>query len=147
MRRLLKNRKALSPVVAAIILIAVTVAVSIAVAAWMGALTVGFMQTEELKFINYGWDTSSPTTYIVLNVKNTGSQPVTITDVRVSDALAYVDGESVLSETLEAGGSISLNITRSAGAPYTEYTSGVQYEFTVTTAKGNPFGPYVKRAP
>ncbi|MGQ9565095.1 MAG: archaellin/type IV pilin N-terminal domain-containing protein, partial [Candidatus Bathyarchaeales archaeon] len=37
MRKLFKSRKALSPVVAAIILIAVTVAVSIAVAAWMGA--------------------------------------------------------------------------------------------------------------
>jgi len=35
MKKLLKSKKALSPVVAAIILIAVTVAVSIAVAAWM----------------------------------------------------------------------------------------------------------------
>jgi flagellin-like protein len=43
--KILKNRKALSPVVASIILIAVTVAVSIAVAAWMGALTIGFMGT------------------------------------------------------------------------------------------------------
>ncbi|TET56281.1 hypothetical protein E3J51_05155, partial [Candidatus Bathyarchaeota archaeon] len=48
MKKLLKSRKALSPVVAAIILIAVTVAVSIAVAAWMGALTFTFMQTEQV---------------------------------------------------------------------------------------------------
>jgi flagellin-like protein len=41
------NRRALSPVVASIILIAVTVAVSIAVAAWMGALTVGFMENSQ----------------------------------------------------------------------------------------------------
>ena len=45
LRKIRKNSKALSPVVASIILIAVTVAVSIAVAAWMGALTVGFMDT------------------------------------------------------------------------------------------------------
>ena len=146
MRRLLKNRKALSPVVAAIILIAVTVAVSIAVAAWMGALTVGFMQTEELAFINYGWDTSGTTTYIVINIKNIGSQPLTLTEVRISDALAYVDGESVLSETLEAGGSVSFNITRN-DAGTTVYTSGVKYEFAVITAKGNAFGPYIKTAP
>jgi flagellin-like protein len=44
LRKIRKNAKALSPVVASIILIAVTVAVSIAVAAWMGALTVGFME-------------------------------------------------------------------------------------------------------
>jgi flagellin-like protein len=49
MKKLWKNVKALSPVVAAIILIAVTVAVSIAVAAWMGALTFTFTKTEELK--------------------------------------------------------------------------------------------------
>jgi flagellin-like protein len=40
-----KNVKALSPVVASIILIAVTVAVSIVVAAWMGALTFTFTAT------------------------------------------------------------------------------------------------------
>jgi flagellin-like protein len=51
-RKLKKNAKALSPVVASIILIAVTVAVSIAVAAWMGALVVGQMSTEEVKITN-----------------------------------------------------------------------------------------------
>ena len=146
MRRLLKNRKALSPVVAAIILIAVTVAVSIAVAAWMGALTVGFMQTEELAFINYGWDTTGTTTSILINIKNIGSQPLTLTEVRITDTPAYVDGESVLSETLDAGGSVSFNITRNALGT-TAYTSGVKYEFAVITAKGNTFGPYIKTAP
>ena len=48
MKKFHKNKNALSPVVAATILIAVTVAVSIAVAAWMGSLTVGFMETSEL---------------------------------------------------------------------------------------------------
>ncbi len=47
-----KSRKALSPVVASIILIAVTVAVSIAVAAWMGALTFNFMATEQVNITN-----------------------------------------------------------------------------------------------
>jgi len=41
---MMKERKALSPVVASIILFAVTVAVGIAVAAWMGALTFNFMK-------------------------------------------------------------------------------------------------------
>lgn len=40
---MLKSRKALNPVVASIILIAVVVAGSIAVAAWMGALAFNFM--------------------------------------------------------------------------------------------------------
>ena len=41
LRKLKKNSKALSPVVASIILIAVTVAVSVVVAAWMGGMTIG----------------------------------------------------------------------------------------------------------
>ena len=52
MRKLQHNAKALSPVVASIILIAVTVAVSIAVAAWMGGLSSSFMQTEQVSIAN-----------------------------------------------------------------------------------------------
>ena len=76
MRRLFKSKKALSPVVASIILIAVTVAVSIAVAAWMGALTFTFMKTEELKITNLAW--TSSTTVATLSLQNSGTSPLTI---------------------------------------------------------------------
>ena len=46
-RKFRKNAKALSPVVASIILIAVTVAVSVVVAAWMGGMTIGLMGNAE----------------------------------------------------------------------------------------------------
>ena len=62
MRKLLKSKKALSPVVAAIILIAVTVAVSIAVAAWMGSMTFTFMETEELKITSVDFHTVTTVT-------------------------------------------------------------------------------------
>jgi len=139
MKRLLKSRKALSPVVAAIILIAVTVAVSIAVAAWMGALTFTFMQTEELAFTNYGWGANNA--YILISVKNTGSADVTISEVRINDVACADDGITT-PYSLTAGSSVTLNVTRTGG-----YTSGVKYEFKVVTAKGNSFGPYIKTAP
>ena len=47
LRKIKKNSKALSPVVASIILIAVTVAVSVVVAAWMGGMTIGLMGNAE----------------------------------------------------------------------------------------------------
>ncbi len=50
--KILKSKKALIPVVASIILIAVIVAVSIAVAAWMGALTIGFMGSSSVTITN-----------------------------------------------------------------------------------------------
>ena len=46
-RKFKKSTKALSPVVASIILIAVTVAVSVVVAAWMGGMTIGLMGSAE----------------------------------------------------------------------------------------------------
>jgi flagellin-like protein len=139
MKRLLKSRKALSPVVAAIILIAVTVAVSIAVAAWMGALTFTFMQTEEMSFTNYQWGASNA--YCQIQVKNTGSSDLSISEVRVNDVVAADDGITT-PHTLAPGGTVDLNITRTGG-----YTSGVKYEFKVITAKGNTFGPYIRTAP
>ena len=74
-RKFSKNAKALSPVVASIILIAVTVAVSIAVAAWMGGLSIGFMQTEQLTITNVR--VTSATTMTV-SVRNTGSTNIIV---------------------------------------------------------------------
>ncbi|MBE0512941.1 hypothetical protein IBX38_07815 [Candidatus Bathyarchaeota archaeon] len=136
MKKLLKSKKALSPVVAAIILIAVTVAVSIAVAAWMGALTFTFMQTEELTFTSYTWGTNN--TYIEITVKNTGSGALTISQVQVGGVAA--DDVTITPSALEPGDPATIRITQS-------FTSGVKYEFAVITAKGNTFGPYIKTAP
>ena len=140
MKRFLKSRKALSPVVAAIILIAVTVAVSIAVAAWMGALTFTFMQTEELSFTSYTWGTSNA--YCLIQIKNIGSSDLSISEVRINDVACADDGITT-PHTLAPGSTVTLNITRTGGA----YTSGVKYEFKVITAKGNTFGPYIRTAP
>src|SRR3989337_2218871 len=87
-RKLKKNAKALSPVVASIILIAVTVAVSIAVAAWMGALVVGQMATEEVKITNVAFISA---TYANVTVRNTGATTVIISDAYLGSNLAVSD--------------------------------------------------------
>jgi len=79
MKKLLKSRKALSPVVAAIILIAVTVAVSIAVAAWMGALTFTFMKTEEISFTGQTWGSN------YINITLSARSDVVFSGARVDD--------------------------------------------------------------
>ena len=135
--KILKSKKALSPVIASIILIAVTVAVSIAVAAWMGALTFTFMSTEEITFTSYTWDAGNA--YIDLTVKNTGSSALTISDARVGDVST---SNNATGTTLQAGDSTCVEIT-----PASDFTSGTKYEFTLLTAKGNTFGPYIKTAP
>ena len=84
-RNIRKDAKALSPVVASIILIAVTVAVSVAVAAWMGGMTVGFMETEELKITNAVFDTTGDT--ITLTLSNTGTTSVVLSQVSIDNVV------------------------------------------------------------
>jgi flagellin-like protein len=138
MRRLFKSKKALSPVVAAIILIAVTVAVSIAVAAWMGALTFTFMKTEELKIQSHTW--ASDRSYIDLSVKNTGTSALTLDSARVNDVVTTSNITSS-GTTLQPGGSAVVRIT-----PTSAFTSGVKYEFAVLTKTANKYA-YVATAP
>jgi len=136
MKRLLKSKKALSPVVAAIILIAVTVAVSIAVAAWMGALTFTFMKTEEVKITNITWGAGNANA--TLHVKNTGTGALTITSVKVNDGSATMSPTSV---TLQPGDEQDIVVTITGG-----FTSGTKYEFAFYTATGNRY-PYTAVAP
>ena len=126
MRKLFRSRKALSPVVAAIILIAVTVAVSIAVAAWMGALTFTFMKTEEVKIVSADFTASG---VITINVRNTGTAPVKIVDGKVDDAIVTIDPDDVV---------INQGLDQSIDLTFT-WTAGRAYNVAVVTANGNVF--------
>jgi flagellin-like protein len=134
MRKIFKSKKALSPVVAAIILIAVTVAVSIAVAAWMGALTFTFMKTEELKVQGHTWGTGT----ITLTVKNSGTSPLTLSEVRINDVVTTATFNPA-SGTMDPGTTATVAITHA-------FASGTKYEFAVITATGNKY-TYVATAP
>jgi len=125
--KLFKNKKALSPVVASIILIAVTVAVSIAVAAWMGALTFTFMATEQIKITDLVF-VSGTTEYIRAYIKNTGTSTVTITK-------AWINGEEYsLSSSfdVDANSQYILNMTY-------DWDSGSTYEVKLQSSSGNAF--------
>jgi flagellin-like protein len=140
--KILKNSKALSPVVASIILIAVTVAVSIAVAAWMGALSFNFMSTEQLTFTNSVMTKTNAT----FTVRNSGSSDLSIQEVRVDGnnaTITIITGSTTLPRPLVKGELVTIFVDRASNA----WIPGVQYEFTVITAKGNTFGPLIKTAP
>ena len=91
-RKFKKNAKALSPVVASIILIAVTVAVSVVVAAWMGGMTIGLMgNAEQASIANIAFPS---TTEIDVLVQNSGSTTVNITQAYVNGFSAAMDPTS-----------------------------------------------------
>ena len=142
MKRLLKSRKALSPVVAAIILIAVTVAVSIAVAAWMGALTFTFMQTEQVSItaMTYSGTTNQTANTIILTVKNTGSSTLTLSSVTLngdthSDVTIIPTGGELEPGTI---GTVTLNNV--------QWVSGNTYRVILQSSTGTNVASYEKRA-
>jgi flagellin-like protein len=128
-RKIQNNAKALSPVVASIILIAVTVAVSIAVAAWMGGLATNFMQTEELKITNVQFKTTGSGEdaehTIVISVSNTGTIDSSITSATVNGATA--DPDSAVPIAKNDQGTVTLTF---------DWESGDNYQITLTSAKG-----------
>ena len=138
-RKFRKNAKALSPVVASIILIAVTVAVSVVVAAWMGGMPIGLMgNAEQVSITNYVCPTTGSVT---LTVRNTGGATVTL-----SDTVATVDGKPAILANHNAATN-STDITKGNSADFdltfTQPTmvAGAQYQIKLVTAKGTTI-PY-----
>jgi flagellin-like protein len=137
LRKIKNNAKALSPVVASIILIAVTVAVSVAVAAWMGGMTLGFMNTEQVKITNVAFTGTPGTDAVVeITVQNTGSNPVTISDLYVSTTT--VAGTVADWSSGGTDGKIAANDKDVATVDF-DWANGGSYQIKIITSQGNSF--------
>ena len=102
-RKFKKNAKGLSPVVASIILIAVTVAVSVVVAAWMGGMTIGLMgNAEQASITNVALSSVAgppPVSQANVTVQNTGAATVDITSATIDGNTATITAATVTSGT------------------------------------------------
>ena len=143
MKKLWKGKKALSPVVAAIILIAVTVAVSIAVAAWMGALTFTFMGTEQLEIqgATFSGASGAANNTIVITAQNTGTSDLTVDKYKLGVSGVQQD----ITDVSVAQGA-SASVTCTTGADSLAWTSGTTYDIYLITSSGKQF-PYRATAP
>ena len=135
-RKFKKNAKALSPVIATIILIAVTVAVSVVVAAWMGGMTIGLMgNAEQASMTNIVLTAPSTAT---VTVQNTGAATVTITSATIDGNTANMYNSTTLaplsSVPIVKGSSVTFNVTAITGVTFTD---SAQYTIKLMTAKGN----------
>ncbi len=94
--------RAISPVIATVIIVSVAIAISIAVALWLTGITSGFTQTENLQIVS-SYATGNSTTHwtITLLVKNTGTTTATIDNI-------FINGKPFNDYT---GVSISINGT------------------------------------
>ena len=137
--KILRDKKGLSPVVAAIILIAVTVAVSIAVAAWMGSLTIGFMQTSELTITDVDFVIGNTDNgQIIVYVTNSGTSHFTVNRIRVNGENSDT-WDSAVSETVAPGTSEIFTIAQ-------EVSVGNKYAVSLYDIDGTMIGAHTATA-
>ena len=125
--------KGLEPLIAAIILIAITLVIAIAVSAWLMGLfgtTVG--GAENLVILpNASLRNISGTWVLNVSIKNTGSSPSTIIALYAADYTCDITSNT----TVNPGETITLD-SECAGA---NFIVGVRYTIRVVTAAGNAF--------
>ncbi len=137
-RKIRKNTKALSPVVASIILIAVTVAVSVVVAAWMGGMTIGLMgNAEQVSITNYSFD-AADATIVCLDVRNTGTATITIDSASIDGAAVDIANinATITNTDVAKGKTVTFTLTNDV-----DFSPGAQYSIKLVTAKGTTI-PY-----
>ena len=131
------DRKAVSPVIAVLLMIAVAVAAAILVYVWSMGL-IGTLQTgggqqvrEQIELDAYSWDDAGDE--ITLYLRNVGAADVTV------DAL-YVQGQVAttgLEKILTVQGPVEIVIIDEPGT--FSYTAGVAYTLKIVTKTGGVF--------
>jgi len=140
---LAKRFKGLEPLIAAIILIAVTLVIAIAVVAWLTGLfgtTVGGAESLViLPNATLTTKTVGSNTYWVVNVsiRNTGSSPASVVAVYV--AKYYCNIELPSDTKIDPGGTIKIDANCGLTTSLSDIVAGVRYTVKVVTAAGNTF--------
>ncbi len=136
------NNKALSPVIASIILIAVTVTVAVVVASWMGGLSIGLMGNAEQATITNVAFLTSPADSVNVTVLNSGTSSLTLQSALIDENTVSITVTGPTNSlTVPKGTPANILLTNSGS-----FVAGVQYTIKITTAKGNTL-LYTAKAP
>ena len=140
--------KAISPVIATVIIVAVAIAISIAVALWMTGITTTFTGLEKLEIVNAYAEPSDNKWTIHITIKNTGTKTVTIDQIFINNQPATekvytstsapqssIGTGSSLSVTLDPGENITLVIDLQSNS----YTPGQTISIVIHTASGGQY--------
>jgi FlaG/FlaF family flagellin (archaellin) len=146
-RSLWRNLKAVSPVISTIIIVAIAIVMSIAVAYWMLGIGGSFTRFEKLEFVSgYVSDANSDHFNITVTLKNTGSADATIDLVFLNAKPSSAYGTTVSNvtitytgaTTLKPGDSTSAVLTLSRGTG-TVWKSGMSVEVMIQTVAGRQY--------
>ncbi|MEM2168043.1 MAG: archaellin/type IV pilin N-terminal domain-containing protein [Candidatus Bathyarchaeia archaeon] len=148
-RSFAKNIKAISPVIATIIIVAVAIVMSIAIAYWMMGLATTFTRYEKLEYTaayavaeENGWTVS-------LSLRNSGSATATVNNIMINGipytqitrvTVAVSPDVAGTPQSVKPGEDIAITITITKGTYQAgNFTSGVSVEIVVVTAAGNQY--------
>jgi len=112
-----QKRKAVSPVIATVILVAVAITVSVGVSYWMGGISSQYTQFEKVEIQTaYSAKTDGSGWLVTMNLKNSGTSSASLTDIFINDiplnstaygASAFPDGTGDQAVTsLTSGGQV-----------------------------------------
>jgi flagellin-like protein len=161
------NRKGISPVIATVIIVAVTITVAVAISFWMGGVASLYTRFEKLEitYATVAWNDAGGYWTVTLKVKNTGSADtkiddiilngVTIQDVKDSNKYANWTSNPSSAPSVTPGGnkcspvSIALNsgsevyivvaIPNGAKMGSSTATSGLSLELKLHTSGGKEY--------
>jgi len=153
------NMRAISPVIATVIIVSVAIAIAVAVAFWMTGITGIFTRYEKLEIISAYAEkepSGAPTGYfrVTLRIRNTGSSDATIDNVFVNGVPVESSTTGSMYVSQSANGSTAVNfgssdqwISVNTGSSTTlyvfldtdNYSSGQIVEIKVHTASGNEY--------
>ncbi len=135
--------RAISPVIATVIIVSVAIAISIAVALWLTGVTSGFTQTENLQIVSsYATAVDTPVKgwNITIVLKNTGTVAATIDNIFINGIPAQNNTNGVYwlngtGTTIEPGKSIRIIIVLEQG----QFSSGQMVNIKIHTASGRDY--------
>ncbi len=144
----MNTRKAISPILATVIIIAVTLVIAIGVIGWIMGIWGSFGSTESLQLYPDSY-IDAANKILVLHVKNTGTAASTIQKIEIVGVETVTPGTTVTTSpvgsttkstvtlgqfTIAPGKDVYINVTLTGS-----YTSGTSYQVKVYTAAGNVY--------
>ena len=146
--RMLRKRRAVSPVIATVVLVAVTITVAVAVSYWMSGITGQYTQFEKVEIQNAICSPETDGWAIVIKLKNSGTKTATLTDVFVNNVLAdpgtYVPGAYGIVASLDtlnplpikSGDSGTVTVHIKADDDYVTLSAGTTVNIKIHSAGG-----------
>jgi flagellin-like protein len=154
------KRKAVSPVIATVVLVAVAITIAVAVSYWMSGISSQYTQFEKVELTSAYCESTNNTTTdfwnITLDFRNTGTTEATIIAAQVNGKAiedygdgsvieaydadgAYLDFANEATYTVTPGSRGSLMIGITKGAAGYDFSSGTTVEVSIRSGAGNTY--------